>query len=430
LKLTSLFRLLLLITLPTSAFATVIVNKPLNNATENPIVPFSATASTSTCSLGVAAMGIYVDDSLSYVTNGASLNISLPVSNGVHQVVVQEWDFCGGATKNTLALSVSSQLSGVSVTSPTAGSTVGPVNAFVATASTACPQGVAAIGVYVNEILVHVESGASLNTQITLSRGSQSTVVQAWDNCGGATKTSVPLTVTGSGTKLSHLQSIGGWNQWGELGPVYDICSPCDGVNWSMNQHVAANSLSGNATQFNMSGTTPYSDVLWSNPVIGQGTTLGIPDYNHTLLSSIHHLVYDTDVYVTNFAVTQDLEFDVNIYMDGQGMEWGTECNHLDHKVWDIWDNVNVTWVPTNIPCSLNDKGWNHVSFDVSRGANNSLIYNSITVNGVTSQINQTFPPMVVPSSWFGMTVNYQMDGNYNQTKNTTYLDNLEITYW
>lgn len=427
-KLTSLLRLLLLLVLPTSAFATVVVSAPLNGASVPSIVPFTATASTSTCYWGVAAMGIYIDDKLSFVTNGASLNTSLPLSSGSHRAAVQEWDFCGGATNNVVTVSVASQQGGVSVTSPVAGSTVGPANYFVATATTACAQGVSSIGVYVNQVLAFVSPGASLNTQITLPAGSQSPVVQAWDNCGGITNITIPLTVTG--TKLTQLQATGGWNQWGELGPVYNICSPCNGVTWSMYQHVAANSLSGNATKYTIGGTTPYSDVLWSNPVIGQGTTLGMPDTNHTLLPTIHHLVYDTDVFVTNFAVTQDLEFDVNMFMGGVGMEWGTECNHLDHHVWDIWDNQNAIWLPTNVPCSLNDKAWNHVSFDVSRGTNNSLTYNSITVNGVTSQINQTVPPFSVPSSWYGMTVNYQMDGNYNQATNTTYLDNLTVTYW
>ena len=427
-KLISAVRLVLLLMSSTSAFATVVVSAPLNGSTVPSVVPFTATASSSTCSHGVAAMGIYIDDRLSYVTNGSSLNTTLPLSPGTHRAAVQEWDWCGGSTNNYVGLTVGTQQGGLSVTSPAAGSTVGPVASYVATATTACPQGISSIGVYVNHVLAATAQGASLNVQIALSPGQQNTVVQAWDNCGGTTTSAVPVTVTGN--KLAQLQAIGGWNQWGELGPVYDICSPCNGVTWSMNQHVSANSLSGDATQFNMGGTTPYSDVLWSNPVIGQGSTLGMPDTNHTLLPTVHHLIYDADVFVTNFSVTQDLEFDVNMFMGGVGMEWGTECNHLDHKVWDIWDNVNATWVPTNIPCDLDNKSWNHISFDVTRQADNSLTYNSITVNGVTTQLNQTVPPFSVPSSWYGMTVNYQMDGDHKQHQNITYLDNLTVTYW
>jgi len=51
-------------------------------------------------------------------------------------------------------------------------------------------------------------------------------------------------------------------------------------------------------------------------------------------------------------------------------------------------------------------------------------------VNGTTYNINQTVAPFSVPSGWYGMTVNYQMDGNYNQTPYTTMLDNLSVTYW
>jgi hypothetical protein len=212
---------------------------------------------------------------------------------------------------------------------------------------------------------------------------------------------------------------------------VYDICNaPCPGINWSMYQHYKANSLSGNATQFNIGGSTPYADVLWSNKLIGQGTTLNMPDTNRTLLPSIHHMTYDADIYVNNLSVMQDLELDVNLFMNGVGMEWGTECNHLNGNVWDVWDNVNTHWVHTSIPCTMKDKTWNHVSFTVQREANNDLTYQTITVNGQTFNINQTFAPFRVPSNWYGMTVNYQMDGNSRQAAYSTVADNMSVTYW
>jgi hypothetical protein len=51
-------------------------------------------------------------------------------------------------------------------------------------------------------------------------------------------------------------------------------------------------------------------------------------------------------------------------------------------------------------------------------------------MNGITYTLNKSVAPFWVPSSWYGMTVNYQMDGNYNMSSNTTYLDNLNVTYW
>lgn len=420
--------MLLVLAASLPAFATVVVSSPANGSTVGTSVQFVASANTTTCSKGVAAMGIYVDNSLDYVVNGISLNTTLSLATGKHLAVVQGWDYCGGATSAPLTLTVSMQ-SGVSVVSPANGSTVSSPAAYVATATTACAKGVAATGIYVDDQLAYIGQGSSVNTQLTLPGGSHKTVVQDWDNCGGSATAIVNVNV--AGTTLSNLQALGGWNQWGELAPVYNICtSSCPGITWSMYQHVSSPSLSGNATQFNMGGTTPYSDVLWSNPLIGDGTTEGLPDKAHTLLPSIHNMTVDTDIYVTNLAITQDLEFDINLYMNGIGMEWGTECNHLADGVWDIWNNVNAAWVPTTIPCSLNNAAWNHVTLQVQRESNNDLLYQSITVNGVTHTINQTVAPFPVPSGWWGMTVNYQMDGNYNQSPNTTYLDKTTVTYW
>jgi hypothetical protein len=285
------------------------------------------------------------------------------------------------------------------------------------------------MGVYVNNQLAYSSAGGQLNAQINLSPGQQNTVVQAWDQCGGSS--SAPVNVNVGGNTLYNLQASKGWIEWGELPPVYDVCAgSCPGVEWSMNQNIGSLSLSGNATQFNIGGSTPYSDVLWSNPIMGQGSTQNLYDNDHKLLPTLHNFVYDTYVYVTNFSVTQDLEFDINMYMNGVGMQFGTECNHLDHGVWDIWNNVSATWVPTSVPCTLKDNAWNHIVIQVQRQPNNDLLYQTISVNDTTFNINQTVAPFQVPQGWWGMTVNYQMDGNYRQAPNTTYLDKLNVTYW
>ncbi|HUX44456.1 MAG TPA: Ig-like domain-containing protein [Terracidiphilus sp.] len=423
-------RILLLFLFAAPAFATVSVSSPQNGATLNSSVAYSATATTSTCSKGVASMGVYVDYKLLYVVNGTTLNATLSVGAGTHNTVVEEWDYCGGATFVSMTITVSGQ-SGVFVASPANQSTVSNPANFVATATSPCSKGVAAIGVYVNNSLVHVDNGAKLNTQLTLGAGAQHTVVEEWDYCGGASYTPIDITVQGSGKVLNNLQASGGWNSWGEFAPNYDICSSnCSGVNWSMWKHQASPSLSGNASRFNIGGSTPYSDVLWSNPVIGQFSTQGIPDSGHTLLPSLHYFTYDADLFVTNASVTQVLEFDINMYMNGAGMIWGTQCNNLGGKVWDIWDNANAHWVSSGVPCNLINNGWNHVTIQAQRQSNNTLLYQSITLNGVTSVINKTYAPFSVPTNWWGITLNYQMDGDHKMSSNVTYIDNLKFTYW
>lgn len=410
------------------AFATVSVTTPTNGETTGTSVHFEASGSTS-CSKGVSSMGIYVNNALKYRVDGASLNTTLSLDPGWNGTVIEEWDNCGGASTADRSIDVTNQ-AGVSLDSPANGATVSNPVSFVASATTSCSKGVAAMGIYVDGGLAYKAGGASLNTQLSLGAGGHQTVVEDWDNCGGAATKSAYITVAGK--TLWSLQGIGGWNQWGELPPAYNICSndPCGGVWWSMYQHDKSFSLSGNSTQFNVGGSTPYSDVLWSNPIMGQGSTQGLPDDGHTLLPSLHNFTYDADVYVTNLSATESLEFDINMYFGGVGMEWGTQCDHLDSGQWDIWNNVDAKWVPSGVPCNLKDATWNHVTVQVQRESNNDLLYKSITLNGVTYTINKTVAPFGVPSGWWGITVNYQMDGNYKQTSNTTYLDNFSFTYY
>src|ERR1039458_3869424 len=174
------------IALATPALATVTVSSPSNGATVGSPVPYVATATTSTCSKGVASMGIYVNNQLVYVVNGASMNTHWTLAPGSYSTVVEEWDYCGGATYTTLAITVSSQ-SGVYVTSPANNAQVNsPVNYVASSTTSTCSKGVASTGIYVDNKLTYTTQGASLNTQLSLSQGSHSTVVEEWDYCGGA----------------------------------------------------------------------------------------------------------------------------------------------------------------------------------------------------------------------------------------------------
>lgn len=84
----------------------------------------------------------------------------------------------------------------VTVSTPVNSSGITSPVQFVASAtSSQCPQGVSAIGIYTSPgVLAYVVNSSQLNTQINLQPGTYNTVVQAWDECGGAGK--IPLTIT------------------------------------------------------------------------------------------------------------------------------------------------------------------------------------------------------------------------------------------
>lgn len=75
---------------------------------------------------------------------------------------------------------------------------------YVATASTTCPKGVAAMGIYTAPFQrAYVVKGSKLDTTLTLAPGTYDTVVQEWDNCRGTSKTHVAVTVRPPTTTLA-----------------------------------------------------------------------------------------------------------------------------------------------------------------------------------------------------------------------------------
>jgi phospholipase C len=195
-----------LLSLAVPVFAAVTVTSPKAGSTVSSPVQYTATATAPTCATGVHSMGIYVDNKLTYIAHDtAQLNTQLSLPTGAQHTVVEEWDNCGGATYTTVNITVSNPTvtpTGVVVSSPTANSTVSSPVHYVASASTStCAAGVASMGIYVDNKLTYVAHGASqLNTELSLNTGPEHTVVEEWDKCGGASYTTVNLTVQQSGT--------------------------------------------------------------------------------------------------------------------------------------------------------------------------------------------------------------------------------------
>ena len=236
--------------------------------------------------------------------------------------------------------------------------------------------------------------------------------------------------VTSAGSTFSNLQRSNGWASYGQGPPDFVDCSPspCDGISFSMAQNVSSPSMSGNATQFNLGGTAVYTDALFNNHLIGDLSSQGMPDANHNQVPTYHNFTYDVYFYGTNLELSQAVEFDINQFFNNLGFIWGHECRIAGGHEWDVWNNLTAQWTPTGIACNPVDNAWNHLTIQVQRTADNQLLYQSITLNGVTSTLNQYYDPGSAPG-WNGVTINYQMDGNYQQSPYSVYLDDLTFSY-
>jgi hypothetical protein len=286
-------------------------------------------------------------------------------------------------------------------------------------------------------------NGASLKATLNFSPGVYTTKVQAWDNCGKSAEAPINITVknplpypsaaTPAGSKtFSNLHKAGGWTGYALLPTSYNICSSCGPkgpqTTWWTQPGVSSPSLSGAAMQFDIGGQTQFSDVLWNNHLIGDFSSHGMFDTDHSMASSVHNFIYDVYFFSKNLPASQALEFDINQFVNGQSYIWGHECRIAGGGEWDIWDDQGMKWHPTGVPCKPLNNAWNHVVLRAQRTSDGHLLFQSITLNGVTSNLNYYEWP--TSTSWHGITINYQMDGNRSQDFYTVFLDNLNFTYW
>ena len=331
-----------------------------------------------------------------------------------------------------LVTGASAAFATVTVTSPANGAKVSGTVTYAASSTTSCSKGVATMGIYTAPgILAYVSNGSTLKTTLTLSSGTYNTTVEEWDYCGGASTTPITITVTSSGKSFTNLQQSGGWSGYGQRAPDFTDCSPspCKNIVFTMTKGVKSPSITGNSAAYYLAGSQGYGDTLWNNHLIGDLSSQGLPDSNHTLVPTLHNFTYDVSFWMSNPGASEALEFDINQFFNGLGFIWGHECRIAGGNQWDVWDNVNSHWVSTGVACNPKANAWNHLTIQVQRTSNNELLYQSITLNGVTHTLNQYYNHGTAPSDWWGITINYQMDGNSAQTPYTAYLDQLIFSY-
>jgi len=279
--------------------------------------------------------------------------------------------------------------------------------------------------IYVDNVSVYLISASKLDTLVAMASGTHNVVVQAWDSTGAVFKAPLTLTVSGTtpppdpglpappstATVKSDIDQMTGWQS----------CTVCAGAGgngpvaiYSMVQNQASPSLDGKSSKFSISGSTPYSDVLWWKQ-------LGAADW-------ATNLKYDVYFYVTNPSVIQALEFDNNQANGTTRWIFGTQCNIKGANHWDVWGNANGNWISTGVPCFAPTAfQWHHLTWEFKRTAT-QVIYVGFTYDGVTHYVNRAYTPR--PSSIHELNVAFQMDGDSSMHAYSTWLDKVTLTYW
>jgi acid phosphatase len=166
------------------------ISSPTNGATVSGQMHVVASAQSPA---GVMALQIYVDHALTYTVNSASMDTMQTLSPGTHLVTIKAWNSNGNPFSQQLSV-IEVAAAGVTVTSPTMGSTVpSPVHVVASGTSSA---GVAAMQIYADDQLAYTVNSSSINTNIPLSAGTHYLVIKMWDNNGTPTSKSVTVNIT------------------------------------------------------------------------------------------------------------------------------------------------------------------------------------------------------------------------------------------
>lgn len=408
---------------PTSG---ITINSPTNGATMSSPVHFALTAA------NAQTIFIYVDDQLAYNIHSAQIDTSLTMSAGNHYVVVQSWDAVGNLSRVTENITVSNTINpppppppppttGITVSSPSNGATVASPVQFSASAANAT-----AMHIYVDDQLAYQVGASSLNTSLAMSSGSHYVVVQAWDQVGNVTKSPLNITVSGgsgggsggepsipsNATVYKDLDQMSGW----------DSCSACAGeggagpvVPYSSTQGRSSPSIDGSSMQFWLGGSTPWGAALWWKEL--------------TPLDSAKHYVYDLYFYYTDKYAAQALEFDMNVSANGNRYIFGTQCDIGGAQVFDTWNNPGHYWEHTGVACPAPPVNtWNHLIWEFQRNDDGSMTFVAVTLNGNRKVVNAT----TWPTSQGGSELNiaFQMDGNYQETNYSVWLDKIQLSAW
>lgn len=210
------------------------------------------------------------------------------------------------------------------------------------------------------------------------------------------------------------IQKMSGW-QWCTAQVNGQPCASGMGnADSSMTANQPAPSLSGGSSVFWIAGPTAYSNALWWKELA--------PD------SASTHFNYDLYFYLEDSNAPEALEFDVNQTISGTRYVWGTECSYRNTGYWQIWDSAGNKWFNTDVPCHpVEPKKWHHLVWQFERIAN-KVHYIGVTLDGNYTFVDKYFDPQQYGSS--GLSVAFQLDGDYRQTPYKVWLDNVSLISW
>ena len=198
-------------------------------------------------------------------------------------------------------------------------------------------------------------------------------------------------------------------------------CTECAGgkhnadAYW-MAQFQTTPSKDGNSTQFYVSASQAYSDVLFWNKV-------GPQDW-------ATQFTWDFWVYLDSASQSaENLEYDLFQYVNGREYMFGTQCSYAG-GYWDVWNQGSHKWIPTSLACKkFTPNVWHHIVWTLHRTSDTMMHFDSLTLDSVQHAMNYSEPSGPLPSGWtHNLGVQWQLDTASGPLTFNEWVDEVKIT--
>jgi acid phosphatase len=167
----------------------VTISAPTAGTVAGPGVHAAATA---TAGNPITFMRIYLDNVSVYSASAGKVDTTLNMSNGTHTLIFQAWDSKGNVYKAAKTITVTTSTGGVTISAPTGSTVTSPAHLA---ASAAAPNPITAMRIYVDSVSKYSASAGSVDTTMSLSKGTHNVIFQAWDSKGSVYKAAKTITV-------------------------------------------------------------------------------------------------------------------------------------------------------------------------------------------------------------------------------------------
>ncbi len=292
--------------------------------------------------------------------------------------------------------------------------------------------------IYVDSSLVFRQntSATSISQSVSMSTGTHTVVMKAWDATGANGSASLTVNVAGSGggggvgggglipsppssaQVYSNVDEMSGWHG----------CSACangtTGTFW-FKQGVTNPAIDGKSMQtYLKGGYNLWADNLFVRKFGNQNWA------NHVIWSITFQWNAPKTKQPNGRYVAQAMEFDAYFSTHGFKYLWGTQCDYGGGH-WDIWNNTKHYWQHTAVACQKWAPGtWHTVKWYLERDPNKKYLhYAVLQVDGTQYNINTWLPAMA--TSWgddFG--IQFEQDTDLYGDPWYMWADKIHATIW